>query len=121
MGEDRVYVGVLHLRLRVPGARSRKDRRQVVSSVRDGLRSRFGVTVNEIGTGSDPVFQRLVMTTAGNDGRVVRSVLDQCVGAIHAHPVAEAVQVDVDVFPWEPSQDAWAQRMMDELSEDEDG
>lgn len=119
--EDRIYVGVLHLRLRVPGARTRKDRRQVISSLRDRMRSRLGVTVNEIGTGADPTFQRIVLTTAGNDGGVVRSVLDQCVGMVHGHPVAEAVQVDVDVFRWEATSDDWAQRMMNELADPGDG
>lgn len=120
--EDRIFVGVAHLRIRVPGARSRKDRRQVVASVRDRLRSRFSVTVNEIGTSADPVYQRIVLTTAGNDGKVVRTLLDQCVGMVHSHPVAEASQVDIDVFRWEASQEDWATRMMNELREpDDDG
>ncbi|MBX2798763.1 MAG: DUF503 domain-containing protein [Myxococcales bacterium] len=119
--DDRIYVGVVRLVIQVPGARTRKDRRQVISSVRDRLRHRFEVAVHEIGTSGDPTHQVMVLTTAGNDARVVRSVLDRCVGTVHDHPVAIAIQVDVDVSRWQSSADDWAARMMDELSEDDDG
>lgn len=118
---DRIYIGVLHVVLRIPGARTRKDRRQTVSSVRDRLRARFDVSVHEIGTSGDPQYQTLVCTTSGNDAKVLRTVLDSCAGAIHSHPVAEATQLDIDVFRWQPSEGDWAARMMAELSdEDED-
>jgi len=37
----RIYVGVLYVELQVPGARTRKDRRQVIRSVRDRCVHRF--------------------------------------------------------------------------------
>lgn len=92
-----------------------------VSSVRDRLRHRFDVSVHEIGTSGDPVHQTLVITTAGNDPVVIRSVLDRCVGQIHGHPTAIAASVDVDVFRWDAPEDAWASRMMEELGEDDGG
>jgi uncharacterized protein YlxP (DUF503 family) len=115
-----IYVGVLRLDLVVPGAHSLKDRRQGILSIRDRLRHHFDVTFHEIGDGGDPRRQTVVLTTAGNDARVVRSVLDRCVGAVRQHPVVEAAQVDVDVFRWHPSED-WAARMMAELGSAADG
>ena len=113
--EERVYVGVLLVVLRVPGARSLKDRRQGILSVRDRVRHKFDVTFHEIGGGEDPQLQTVVMTTAGNDARLVRSVLDQCAGVVREHPIVEPARVDVDVFRWHPSPEDWASRMMSEL------
>jgi len=116
--DDRVFIGVAYLSVRVPGARTLKDRRTVIASVQDRLKHRYGISVHEIGQGSDPTRQTIVLTTAGNDGALVRKVIDQCVGQVHAHPTAIAEQVDTDVFRWEPSQDDWAARMMAELGSD---
>lgn len=115
--EARIFVGVLHLVVLVRGARSLKDRRQVLVSLRDRMRHRHDVTFNEIGDGEDPTHRVVVVTTAGNDGRLVRSILDQCAAMVREHPVAVAIQVDVDVFRWQPSSEDWASRMMAELGD----
>jgi uncharacterized protein YlxP (DUF503 family) len=112
---ETIHVGVLRIVLTVPGAHSLKDRRQAVLSVRDRIRHRFEVTFNEIGAGEDPQRQTVVITTAGNDGRKIRSVLDACAGLVHEHPVVVAAEVDVDVFRWQASGEDWAARMTAEL------
>jgi uncharacterized protein len=117
---ERIHVGVLRLALTVRGARTLKDRRQTVSSIGDRLRHKFPVTFHEIGTGDDATRQVVVITTAGNDPRLLRSVLDQCVAIVHAHPVASAAEVDLDVFRWHPSREDWAARMMAELGSGEE-
>ena len=106
--------------LTVQGARTLKDRRQTIASLADRLRHRFPVTFHEIGTADDPTRQVVVLTTAGNDARLLRSVLDQCVALVHSHPVATAAEVDLDVFRWHPSREDWAARMMAELGSGEE-
>jgi uncharacterized protein YlxP (DUF503 family) len=120
---DGIWIGVLRLELIVPGARTLKDRRQGVLSVRDRLRRRFDVTVNEVQSTDDPQRQPIVCTTAGNDQRSIRTILDRCVGAVREHATVVLGRVDVDVFRWDPSGDDWAARMMAELGShgDEDG
>jgi uncharacterized protein len=44
-----MFVGVARLVLQIPGARSLKDRRQVVKSFKDRVRARLPVSVAEIG------------------------------------------------------------------------
>jgi uncharacterized protein YlxP (DUF503 family) len=44
-----MHVGVMRLVLTVPGARSLKDKRQVVRSFKERVRSRLGVSIAEIG------------------------------------------------------------------------
>ncbi|MEQ1506226.1 MAG: DUF503 domain-containing protein [Myxococcota bacterium] len=114
-GDDRVSVGIARLEVVVPGARSLKDRRQVLVSIRDRILHRFAVSFHEVGTGDDAQRQTVVITTAGNDAKLIRSVLDQCIGVLRDHPVAQLGQVDVDVFRWHPSEQSWASRMMAEL------
>jgi uncharacterized protein len=119
--EERIFVGVLRIVLEVRGAQTLKDRRQGVISVRDKLRRRGDVSFHEVGGGEDPQRRTVVVTTAGNDQRLVRTVLDQCVGVVREHPIVEAARVDVDVFRWHPSSEDWAARMMAELGSDDPG
>jgi uncharacterized protein YlxP (DUF503 family) len=44
-----MFVGVLRLVLHVPGAHSLKDKRQVVRSFKDRVRTRLGLSVAEVG------------------------------------------------------------------------
>jgi len=115
-----IFVGVLRMVLAVRGAQSLKDRRQGVLSVRDRLRNRFEISFHEIGSTEDPQRQSVVVTTSGNDQKVIRTVFDQCVGLVREHPVVEAAEVDIDVFRWHPSAEDWAARMMAEVGSPED-
>jgi uncharacterized protein YlxP (DUF503 family) len=45
----RPYLALLTVTIRLEGARSLKDKRMVVRSLKDVMRSRFGVTVAEVG------------------------------------------------------------------------
>ena len=110
-----IWVGVLRMVVTVPGARTLKDRRQGVLSVKDRLRHRFDVTCNEVGSADDPQRQPIVCTTAGNDQRSIRTILDRCVGLVREHPAVVLGEVDVDVFRWHPSREDWAARMMQEI------
>lgn len=103
MLDERIHVGVLRVALRVPGARTRKDRRQAVQGLSDRMRHRFQVTVNEIDRGDQPTMAILVATTAGNDGRLIRSILDQCAAFAGSAGSVVVVGIDVDVFRWHPA------------------
>lgn len=102
LDEHKVFVGVLRLVLRVPGARTLKDRRQAVKSLEDRMRHRFGVTVNEIDRGEQPTMAVLVATTAGNDGRLIRSILDQASAFAGSAGSVVVTGIDADVFRWHP-------------------
>lgn len=112
---ERIFIGVLRLVLRIPGARTLKDRRQVIHSLRDRIQSGRSLSFHEIDPGEDPQLRTVVVTTSGNDARAIRSVLDRCAGLVHEHPIAEASEIDIDVFRWSPSEVGWAERMMAEV------
>lgn len=44
-----MYVGILQLSFHIPGARSLKDKRQVIRSFRDRVRARYMVSIAEVG------------------------------------------------------------------------
>jgi uncharacterized protein YlxP (DUF503 family) len=95
-----VHVGVLRLTITVPGSRTLKDRRRVLRSLRDRVRARFAVTFHEVGTAGHPSHQVVVMTTAGNDGGVVRQCLNNVRHFLERAPDSYISAVDLDVFGW---------------------
>lgn len=44
----------------------------------------------------------LVVTTAGNDGRLIRSILDRCGDFAGSAGSVGVTGIDVDVFRWHP-------------------
>ena len=108
MTSARVMVGVLRADLAIPGARTLKDRRQVLRSLRDRLRARFDVACHELLASEHPGVGAIVVTTAGEDGPVIRRTLDTIAGFLRAHGGAVVRQVDHEVFPWHPPDQSWA-------------
>jgi hypothetical protein len=72
-------VGVLTLELRILDARSLKDKRRTLKSVKDRLRNGFSVSVAEVDELDS--WQRAVLGVAmvGNETRFVHSCLDKIV------------------------------------------
>ena len=104
----------------IPGARTLKDRRQGVLSVRDRLRHRLEVTVNEVESTDDPQRQPIVCTAAGNDQRSIRTILDRAISVVREHAAVELGPVDLEVFRWHPPEQDWTNRLMAEIGSKED-
>lgn len=87
-----MFVGVLRLSLQIPGARSLKDRRQVVRSLKDRLRVKLGVSVAEVG--ALDVHQRAVLgvVAVSNEASRVDELL--AVAASMAADLRDAVLLD---------------------------
>lgn len=96
-----LFVGVLHAVLAVPGARTLKDTRVVSRSIRDRVRHRYSVSYHDVPQSRRDRFGAIV-TTAGNDQRKIRSILDKIRGYIESRPEVVIARVDVDVFRWHP-------------------
>jgi uncharacterized protein YlxP (DUF503 family) len=74
--DEVLVVGVLRLVLRMPGSRSLKDRRRVVSSVRDRVQARHHAAVADVGHLERHDAAVIAVTLVGNDARLLRSRLD---------------------------------------------
>ena len=91
----KMVVGVLRLTLYIHGASSLKDKRQVLRKVTDRLRSRFNVSVAEVG--DNDVWQKAVIgiCAVANDHSFVNEVLDKCVR--DAGQIAEIINREMEI------------------------
>jgi uncharacterized protein YlxP (DUF503 family) len=92
-----MIIGSLRLRLLLREARTLKDKRQVVSSIKDRLRQRFNVSVAEVEELDNRQLAVLGVAMVGNEMRHVRGTLEQIVEALRRHPVAELLDHAIDV------------------------
>ena len=72
-----MVVGVVSWQLAIPGCRSLKEKRMVVRSLKDRIKSRFNVSIAE--TAHQDVWTRAELSVAavGGDGAFVDSLLDR--------------------------------------------
>ncbi|HWT87044.1 MAG TPA: DUF503 domain-containing protein [Myxococcales bacterium] len=103
-----MVVGVLRLTLYIQGASSLKDKRQVVRKVVDRLRSRFNVTVAEVG--DNDIWQRAVIGigAVSNDRSFGNEVLDKC--ARDAGKIAEILNREMEIETYSEMKADWSQK-----------
>ena len=78
-----MIVGVLTVELAIYDARSLKDKRRVVVSLKERLRNRFNVSVTEVGYMDTPKRCRLGVAVVSQESRAVHSQLDKIVDVVH--------------------------------------
>ncbi len=100
--DEALFVGVLRMVLRIPGSRSLKDRRRVVSSLRDRVHARHHASFAEVGHLEVHEAAVVAIAVVGNDSRLLRSRLDAI--RADAESTLEAIisEADVRVFPLKP-------------------
>lgn len=92
-----MIVGTLRVRLLLREARTLKDKRQVVQSIKDKLRSSFNISVAEVDGLDNPKIVNLGVALVSNESHHVKSTLGQIVEALRVHPVAELVDYEIVV------------------------
>jgi uncharacterized protein YlxP (DUF503 family) len=92
-----VVVGSLRVRLLVREARTLKDKRQVLRSIKDRLRNEFNVSVAEVDAQDNRQLIVLGLAMVGNEHKHVRTTLEQIVAALRGHPVAEFLDHELEV------------------------
>ena len=92
-----MIVGTLRVRLLLRQARSLKDKRQVVKSIKDRLHNDFNVSVAEIEDQDNRQLAVLGFATVSNEAHHVKTALGQIVQALRVHPVAELVDHELEV------------------------
>ena len=92
-----MVVGTLEVRLLIRESRTLKDKRQVVRSILDRVKSGFNVSAAEVATHDDVKVATLAFAAVGFDRPVVQNVLQQMQEALRKHPVAEYLGGEVSV------------------------
>jgi uncharacterized protein len=91
-----MIVGTLRVRLLIREARSLKDKRQVVKSIKDRLRNGFNVSVAEIEEQDNRQLAVLGLAMVSNETHHVKTALGQIVQALRVHPVAELIEHEIE-------------------------
>lgn len=95
-----MFVGVQRLVLQIPGARSLKDRRQVVRSFKDRVQAKLRISIAEVGDLEHPARATLAMAVVSNDAAMCDELLAKA--ATMASTLANAVLADraTEVVPY---------------------
>lgn len=92
-----MIVGSLRVRLLLREARSLKDKRQVVKSIKDRLRNSYNVSVAEIEALDNRQLAVLGFAMVSNEAHHVKTTFDEIVRALRSHPVAEFLEHEVEL------------------------
>ena len=74
--DESIWIGLLRLKLIVPGSRSLKDKRKAIAQVRERIRSRLHLSIAEVGHLEDQRHASMAITMVGNDQQMIRTRLD---------------------------------------------
>lgn len=92
-----MIVGSLRVRLLVREARSLKDKRQVVRSIKDRLRNRFNISVAEVEAQDHHQLAVLGLAMVSNEAYSIHLAFGEIVQALRSHPVAELIDYQEEV------------------------
>ncbi len=90
-----MIVGTIEIRLNLYEARSLKDKRRILASLKDRLRNRFNVSVAEVD--SNDMIQSAVLGVAhvANNSRYVDSTLSKLVDHVRIFPAVTLVDYSI--------------------------
>lgn len=95
-----MFVGVQRVVLQIPGARSLKDRRQVVRSFKERLQSRLRISVAEVGDLDNPRVATIAMAVVANEAAFCDEVLARAASMASTLPDAVLADRATEVIPF---------------------
>lgn len=96
--DERMVIGALRLKLAVFESVSLKDKRRVVSSLKQRLSDRYNASVAEIGSLDHRQQAELGVAVVANDARFVESCLDRIVDYVRQDRGASLVDYETEIF-----------------------
>ena len=93
-----MIVGTAEFRLSLAGARSLKDKRRIISSLKDRIRNKFNVSVAEV-DGLDFIQSAtLAVAQVANDSRYLDSTLATLVEMVKRFPATQLVDYTIEIM-----------------------
>ena len=93
-----MVVGTLKIEFHLSDNRSLKGKRKVVRSMVDKVKSRFNVSIAEVGSNDKWQKIELGISTVGNDRRHVDSYLNHTLEFLESLYLAEIVNTEMEIF-----------------------
>lgn len=92
-----MVVGTCRIELRIPHNSSLKGKRQILRSMKDRVRSRFNVSIAEVGHLDEWQRATLAVACVSNEAKVVDETLSKVVNLIEGHGQALLMDYSIDV------------------------
>ncbi len=93
-----MVVGSLKIEFRLTDNRSLKGKRKVVRSMVDKVKSRFNVSIAEVGSNDKWQKIELGISAVGNDRRHIDSSLNHILSFLESLYLAEIVQTEMEIL-----------------------
>ena len=93
-----MIVGTLSVKLLARQAKSLKDKRQVVQSIKAKLRNAFNVSVAEISDTDHRQIAELGFAMVYNETHPIKIAFGEIVEALRAHPAVELLESQSEIF-----------------------
>jgi uncharacterized protein YlxP (DUF503 family) len=93
-----MVVGSLKVELRLPENRSLKGKRKVVKSMVGKVKSRFNVSIAEVGSNDKWQKIELGISAVGNDRRHIDSSLSHILSFLDSLYLAQIVHTEMEIF-----------------------
>jgi len=91
-------IGLLQLEMLLPETRSLKDKRSVLSRIKNQVRNKFNVAIAELKYGDQWGRTLLGITTISNDGKIVHQLLDEVENLIENQFPIQILNRKVELF-----------------------
>ena len=93
-----MVVGLLRLEVRLPNARTLKEKRSVLNSVKDQLRGRFNISVAEVDANETWQRATLGVSTLGNSRAYTEGLLREVTTWVLTTRLVELITVEEDYY-----------------------
>ena len=93
-----MHIGVLRVHFRIYEARSLKEKRHIVQSLKGRIQSRFNVSVAEIGSQDIRNEGEIGVAMIGSDRRYVNGALEKILSFVVSNPSISVIEDDIELI-----------------------
>lgn len=92
-----MIVGTVTIRLALRDARTLKDKRRILSGIKEHLSRKFNVSVAEVDCQDMVQSATLGVAQVGNDSRYLNAALDKLVQSLRRRPAADLIDYSIEI------------------------
>ncbi len=96
-----LFIGTLGVEFALHGNESLKDKRRIANSLKQKVRTKFNVSIAEVGTENNMAALCLALVSVSNSKTHLESRLTKCLSMIEAVCPEEMVYSEMDITGWD--------------------